>query len=93
MIFLAVYLNFRRVRIALGALFVKTKFRSAEENSAAAAEIFSRKFRNLKNSLINHLESNCHKSECAKQLAVKALKEKDDSRISAISWFLALSAT
>ena len=66
----------------------KTKFSVADGRNQISDSILSRKFRNLKTVLSNHLESNIHKAECGKKVAVETLEAKQDSRVASIGLVL-----
>ena len=69
----------------ISCLVCKTKFTGNDEGGG---NILSRKFRNFKLTLVNHLESNTHKAECAKKIAIEALEAKEDSRLTSIGLVL-----
>ena len=66
----------------------KRKFNDAECSNEIGDSILSRKFRNLKIVLTNHMESNVHKAESAMKVAVEALEAKQDSRVTSIGLVL-----
>ena len=74
---------------SISCMVCKTRFR-AEEGSNYDEEnhILSRKFRNLKITLVKHLESNVHIAECTKKVAVEALEAKQESRVNLIGLVL-----
>ena len=70
----------------ISCLVCKTKF--AGNDHVVEENILSRKFRNFKTTLVNHLESNTHKAECAKKIAIEVLEAKEDSRLTSIGLVL-----
>ena len=74
---------------SISCMVCKTKFRAEEDcNDDEENQILSRKFRNLKITLVKHLESNVHIAECTKKVAVEALEAKQESRVNLIGLVL-----